>query len=148
MFTFEVQKYLQTRDFTVISNNLVRRASKLRAIDVTAKAISERLYLVSGLVPICASCQLSLCTYNSTAQSPDFGFGLPRLFLDFCPIVLTRFAITWPSPVGPSQSPRPVLPSLELISKYENPTKDCSLLKSPNKISILMFLTPLAEVTP
>jgi len=37
------------RGCAVGSNNLVPRGSKLSAIDVIAKAILERLYLVSGL---------------------------------------------------------------------------------------------------
>jgi len=61
---------LRIRDCTVSSNNLAPGCPKLSAIDVTAKTILERFDSVSGLTPIYAPSQLSLCTHNPTAHSP------------------------------------------------------------------------------
>jgi len=62
---------LPIRDCAASSNNLVPRGAKVSAIDVTVKTIlHESLYLVSGLSPIYAPSQLSLCTHTPTAHSP------------------------------------------------------------------------------
>ena len=60
---------LPIRDCVASPNNRGPRWPKLSAIDVTVKTIFERLYLVSGLTPIYAPSQLSLCPHTPTAHS-------------------------------------------------------------------------------
>jgi len=74
MYLKRVQGFNITQ-FSEISNNL---ASKLNAIDVTAKAFFERLYLVPGLR------QLALFVAVPSATTPPL--LIRRLFLDFSAI--------------------------------------------------------------
>ena len=60
---------LPIRDCTRSSNNRGPKWPKLSAIDVTAKTFFECLYLVSGLAPICALSQLSVCSHTPTVYS-------------------------------------------------------------------------------
>ena len=91
---------LPIRDYAVSSNNLVQRRSKLSAIDVTAKTMFERLYLVPGRTPIYAPSQLSLCTHTPTTHSPAisrFPCNFFRKWPIICLVSMIRQVI-WPSP--------------------------------------------------
>jgi len=52
------------------NNCLPTRRCKMSAMLVTAKAMFERLYLVPGLVPICALCHHALGAHTPTAHAP------------------------------------------------------------------------------
>jgi hypothetical protein len=52
------------------SNNLVPTCLNLIAIEVTEKTFFERLYLVTGLVPIFALNQLPICSHPPTVLMP------------------------------------------------------------------------------
>ena len=60
---------LPVRDCAASPNNRDLWWPKLSTIDVTAKAIFECLYLVSGLVPICALCHYALGAHTPTAHA-------------------------------------------------------------------------------
>jgi len=87
-------------DCAEISNNLVPRGTKLSAIDVTSKAIFERLYVVLGLSPFEPRVK---CPYTPTLPPLT-----RKLFLDFRAIVFpsgpsffyqhTIHQVIWPSP--------------------------------------------------
>jgi len=71
---------ISIRDCAGNPNNCGRRWSKLSAIDVTEKAIYERLALVhSRTALICALCRHSLCAHIATAH-PGAISRFPCLF--------------------------------------------------------------------
>jgi hypothetical protein len=80
---------LPIRNCARSSNNRGPRWLKLSAIDVTVKTVFERLYLVSGLAPIGALSQLSVCSHTPTAQSTTISRFLCNFFPSGPSIVLS-----------------------------------------------------------
>jgi len=60
---------LRSWDYAGNSNNYGPRWPKLNATDMTARTFFERLCLVLGLALICASSQMSVCSYPLTIHS-------------------------------------------------------------------------------
>jgi len=63
------------------SNCVPTRRCKMSAIFMTAKAMFERLYLIPGLVPICALCHHALGAHTPTAHA----LAISRILYNFFP---------------------------------------------------------------
>jgi len=89
---------------------------------VTAKAMFERLYLVPGLVPICALCHHALGAHTPTAHAPAISRFLCNLFPEL-PLnydVSMIHQVNWPSP-GECTGTRPDYLANRADQKNEGP---------------------------